>query len=135
MANRIAELLERKIEELTRQLDMLKAIRTFMSDDPSVATILCNLMNLPEANGSLVSRRTSDDYAEHPDLEKIVGHFRKRQGEWISVSDVAEATKVDRQVIYTILGGRHNDLFASEKRGLRLKVWRLSHDAAGLGRP
>jgi hypothetical protein len=126
--NRVPDLLDDKIGEVSLHLDRLKAIRQFMHEDPAIVTELGEMVLSPEANGRIVPPRSGNS-AENPALAKIVEYLRSQSpDDWHAVKDIEAATGVKRSLIYFILDRQHTDLFEVFRRSPKRKFWRLKRN-------
>jgi uncharacterized protein YyaL (SSP411 family) len=119
--DRVPELLDQKITQIRDHLEKLKAIREMMHLDPSIVTVLNDLLLSPAANGKVVAPRKRQQ-AEEEKVKRIVEFLRAQpQDQWLPARAIAQALSIDKTLIYDLLP----ELFEVTNPTPKRKAWRL----------
>lgn len=130
MADRAAELLRKKLEEQEARTERLRIILKCLEDDPPLATELFEILKNPETNGYSPRGKFQQELPPSPNLESILAVFKKKgDDEWVSVTDICEATGFTRHLVNVFLReGRHREMFESYMPSSKRKYFRVKKD-------
>lgn len=127
MADRAAELLRKKLEAQEARTERLRTILRFFEEDPDLVTELFEILKDPKTNGWVPPVRFQKDLGPNPNLEPILAAFKaKGEDKWVSVSELVEATGLNRHTINLFLReGRHRDLFETDLPNPKRRYFRV----------
>lgn len=123
MADRAAELLDRRIQDLSDRLNRLRALRQFISEDPALVTEITSLLLSPEANGKIVVPSPGFEPPQNPHFIKIIEYLKTRE-DWVSAKDISHGSGIELTKVYAILQKSHSEHFDCYQKSPKRHFWR-----------
>lgn len=126
MANRVVEVLDKKIDELDARLKGLRAVRDLFADNSSISTEVVEAILHENSNGFLDLRQAAVDKTASPHLAPVLKFFKVNNNQWASIPDISTALGIKRASLHVLMGeGKHCPMFESKLLSIRHKVWRV----------
>lgn len=127
------DVLDRLIRENEDRIHRLKAMRQIVVDDPTLVGTFMDEMFSPTANGKILSQ-PQGNFEGHPDVTKLINYLASRKpDDWARVSEMADATGVNKNNIYMHLGRTLKDRVEINHPSPKRKFWRLKKDDSARG--
>lgn len=102
------------IKQYETRAEKLRAIQALLADDPTLIADLRRVL----AESTPKSK---------PKIDIVVEFLRSKGNEWQTAAQIAQSTGLRRNTVnFLLFASKHQDMFDSEMRGPKEKVWRLN---------